>query len=147
MWFLGNFWCFIDLKKVLIFRFVIFMWFLMFFQYWFFAYFYNFCWFRFKSVIFGSNESGFHGEKMVKMVKIALEIPNTHYYLCYITFCLSILHLRYIEDVWLIHQTWKPGVCYWPISMPNNITKQYQRCIYNSVELWRWSSFTKIVNG
>ena len=27
------------------------------------------------------------------------------------------------------------GFCYQPISMPNNITRQYQRCIKNPVEL------------
>ena len=34
--------------------------------------------------------------------------------------------------------------CYQPISMPNNITRQYQTRIKNSVKLLQWSSFTKI---
>ena len=39
------------------------------------------------------------------------------------------------------------GFSYQPSSLPNNITRQYQRSIKNPVELRRWSSFTKIVNG
>ena len=64
-----------------------------------------------------------------------------------IIFCLSFLHLQYRKCISVIHQAWKSGVCYWPISIPNNITRQYQRRILNSVNLLQWSSFTKIVNG
>ena len=46
----------------------------------------------------------------------------------------------------VIHQAWKSGVCYWSINVPNNISRQYQRRSWNSVELSRWSSFTKIIN-
>ena len=38
------------------------------------------------------------------------------------------------------------GFCYQPISMPNNITRKYQRHIKNPVELLWWISLTKIVN-
>ena len=37
----------------------------------------------------------------------------------------------------------KIGFCCQPISMPNNITRQYQRHIKNPIELLRWSSFIK----
>ena len=39
------------------------------------------------------------------------------------------------------------GFCFQPISIPSNITRQYQKHIKNPVELLRRSYFTKIVNG
>ena len=52
----------------------------------------------------------------------------------------------YRKDMQVIHQAWKPAVFY-GLSMPNAITRQYQKCNYNPVELLIWSFFMKIVNG
>ena len=66
--------------------------------------------------------------------------------LCNIIFCLTISYFQYTTDTWVIHQAWKSSVWYRLISMPNNITRQYKRRIYNPVERLRRRSFTKIVN-
>ena len=69
----------------------------------------------------------------------------------FLVFWSNILYLLFLLNIWKTYERYTKssnlGFCYQPISMPNNIARQYQRHIKNPVELLRWSSFTKSVNG